>query len=115
MTVTRRIRRRGEHGISRKTIAQGRRDAPTVPVCSCALAIYLFARETAGAASTRRSLRPLLFGRNDLQGPGETRRGNADSYLDTVIASEAKQSILPLRGDMDCFASLAMTGLAVDD
>jgi hypothetical protein len=32
-----------------------------------------------------------------------------------VIASEAKQSILPLRGDMDCFAALAMTGLAVDD
>jgi hypothetical protein len=44
-TVTRRIRRRGEHGISRKTIAQGRRDAPTVPVCSCALAsCFLHAR-----------------------------------------------------------------------
>jgi hypothetical protein len=27
-----------------------------------------------------------------------------------VIASEAKQSILSLRGEMDCFASLAMTG-----
>jgi hypothetical protein len=27
----------------------------------------------------------------------------------TVIASEAKQSILSLRGAMDCFASLAMT------
>jgi len=27
-----------------------------------------------------------------------------------VIASEAKQSILPLCGDIDCFASLAMTG-----
>jgi len=26
-----------------------------------------------------------------------------------VIASEAKQSILSLRGAMDCFASLAMT------
>ena len=26
-----------------------------------------------------------------------------------VIASEAKQSILPSRGEMDCFASLAMT------
>jgi len=29
--------------------------------------------------------------------------------LNTVIASEAKQSILSLRGAMDCFASLAMT------
>jgi hypothetical protein len=45
MTVTRRIRRRGEHGISRKAIAQGRRNAPTVPVCSCALAnVFLHAR-----------------------------------------------------------------------
>jgi hypothetical protein len=30
-----------------------------------------------------------------------------------VIASEAKQSILSLCGEMDCFASLAMTLLAV--
>jgi hypothetical protein len=44
-TVTRRIRRRGEHGISRKTIAQGRRNAPTVPVCSCALAIVFCTRD----------------------------------------------------------------------
>jgi hypothetical protein len=29
--------------------------------------------------------------------------------LSTVIASEAKQSILSLLGEMDCFASLAMT------
>ena len=62
MTVTRRIRRRGEHGISRKTIAQGRRNAPTVPVCSCACSCAHIARETAGAASTRRSLRPLSLG-----------------------------------------------------
>jgi hypothetical protein len=31
-----------------------------------------------------------------------------------VIASEAKQSILSLRGEMDCFAALAMTGGAMD-
>src|SRR5712675_1090959 len=30
-------------------------------------------------------------------------------HPETVIASEAKQSILPLRGEMDCFAALAMT------
>ncbi len=43
------------------------------------LRLYLYAqRETAGAASTRRSLRPLFFGRNDLQSPGETRRGKAE-------------------------------------
>ena len=32
MTVTRRIRRRGEHGISRKTIVQGMPDEPGEPV-----------------------------------------------------------------------------------
>jgi hypothetical protein len=47
----------------------------------------LFARETAGAASTRHSLRPVLFGRNDLQSPGETRRGNAKVCLSAVIAN----------------------------
>ena len=37
-TVTRRIRRRGERGISRKaTLRRERRNAPSVPVCSCAL------------------------------------------------------------------------------
>jgi hypothetical protein len=33
---------------------------------------------------------------------------------ETVIASAAKQSILSLRGKMDCFASLAMTARAMD-
>jgi hypothetical protein len=57
--------------------------------------LLFFARETAGAASTRRSLRPLLLGRNDLQGPGERCRGNAEVCF-VVIASAAKQSTLPL-------------------
>jgi hypothetical protein len=30
-------------------------------------------------------------------------------HPETVIASEAKQSILLLRSEMDCFAALAMT------
>jgi len=47
-----------------------------VRICLCT-----FARETAGAASTRRSLRPLLDGRTDLKSPGETRRGNAEVRL----------------------------------
>jgi hypothetical protein len=34
--------------------------------------------------------------------------------LEIVIASAAKQSILSLRGEMDCFASLAMTAGALD-
>jgi hypothetical protein len=34
---------------------------------------------------------------------------------DTVIAREAKQSILPLRGGVDCFAALAMTALLFEN
>jgi hypothetical protein len=81
MTVARRIRRRGERGISRKTIVRG---MPECSDCTCMLvcASYVhFAHETAGAARTRHSLRPLACGRNDLQSPGETRRGNAEVCL----------------------------------
>ncbi len=69
MTVTRKPVHRGERAISRKAIAQGRRNAPTVPVCSCAFSFVHFAHETAGAASTRRSLRPRSGGRI-FNGPG---------------------------------------------
>jgi len=41
---------------------------------------------------------------------GASRGEDAKSYPEFhVIASAAKQSILPLRGEMDCFAPLAMT------
>jgi hypothetical protein len=43
-----------------------------------------------------------------MQASGDQRREIAKSYS-AVIASEAKQSILSLCRDMDCFASLAMT------
>jgi hypothetical protein len=33
-----------------------------------------------------------------------------DKGVEIVIASEAKQSILPICDEMDCFAALAMTG-----
>jgi len=36
-------------------------------------------------------------------------RGEIANVCLVVIASEAKQSILSLRGKMDCFAALAMT------
>ncbi|MET3841604.1 hypothetical protein ABIE49_003682 [Bradyrhizobium sp. OAE829] len=53
-----RTRLRGDHGISRKAIAQGRPGVLRCPVCSCALCFVQSARETAGAARTRSSLRP---------------------------------------------------------
>jgi hypothetical protein len=61
MTVTRRIRRRGEREVRRKTIARGmpgdfrcdRGDYARVPC-------FIIAREAAGASSARHSLRPLI-------------------------------------------------------
>ena len=59
---------RGEHEISRKATAQGKPDASAEPVCSCAFSSVHIAHETAGAARTRPSLRPLFLGRaNDRQ------------------------------------------------
>jgi hypothetical protein len=48
-----------------------------------------------------------------MHGSGASRRGIAKACDESVIArSEAtKQSILSLRGEVDCFASLAMTAL----
>ena len=75
-TVTRRIRRRGEHGISRKAITQGMPDASAEPVCSCAHPLSI-AHETAGAARTRHSLRPPVFEGGLYQDSGASRRGTA--------------------------------------
>jgi hypothetical protein len=61
---------------------------------------------------TRHSPR-LYQGGKDVHNSGALRREGANAYLDdddVIARSEAtKQSILPLCGTMDCFASLAMT------
>jgi len=49
----------GEREVSRKPLRREGRTASAEPVCSCALCFVYFARETAGAARTRLSLRPL--------------------------------------------------------
>jgi hypothetical protein len=68
------------------------------PVCSCALSFVQIARETAGAARIRLSLRPLFSKRvEDMQTSGISRRENADTCWHAVIASEAKQSMHPSR------------------
>ena len=57
------IRLQGERGISRQPIAQG---MPECSGCTCMLVcatLYTIAHETAGAASTRHSLLPLLGGK----------------------------------------------------
>src|SRR4051812_26470511 len=85
------IRLQGELGISRQTIAQG---MPACLGCTCMLvcaSLATIAHETAGAASPRHSLLPLV---------GETSHANlgrrASRERETasaVIASAAKQSI----------------------
>src|SRR5256885_11609210 len=100
---------REEHEVSRKAIAQGRPGCSRCPVCSCAVLFAQIARETAGAASTRSSLRPLNSGGpNEMQTSGELRRENAQARS-AVIASAAKQSMSQHKERMDCVAALAMT------
>ena len=82
-TVTRRIRRRGEHGISRKTIARG---MPGLFRCTCgdyARVFVFITHEAAGASSARHSLRPLFYrGANgSCKTSGDQRRGIAEAYL----------------------------------
>src|SRR5436190_2250182 len=50
---------RGEHDISRKAIAQGMSGCPRLYLYARVRIFYHFAHGTAGAASTRHSLRPL--------------------------------------------------------
>jgi hypothetical protein len=54
-------------------------DCLRCPVCSCAIFVLPFARETAGAARIRHSLLPLLRD-NETQTSGASRRENADVY-----------------------------------
>ena len=96
---------RGEREISRKPLRREGRIASAEPVCSCALCYVYFARETAGAARTRSSLRPPFSEGHRFAKLGHLCRGNANVCL-AVIASdlsaearrakaEAKQSMPP--------------------
>src|SRR3981081_852738 len=60
MTVARKPGHRGERAISRNPPRREGRIASAEPVCSCAFLFVHFAHETAGAARTRSSLRPLI-------------------------------------------------------
>ena len=113
-TEARGIRLRGEHGISRKTTAQG---MPECSGCSCMLvcaSLRIYCTRDRGCSKHPAFPAPSDFlGKGFLQSSGETRRENAEvcSMPATVIASEAKQSISPRKERMDCFVAslLAMT------
>src|SRR5439155_5431385 len=76
------ILRTQELEASRKAIAQGRPECSRCPVCSCAVLFAQIARETAGAASTRSSLRPLF-----------SRRANQDANLGRKCAARSQSHI----------------------
>ena len=61
VTVARRIRRREERAISRKTIAWGMPECFRFTCMLVCVSSHNFAHETAGAARTRHSLLPLFF------------------------------------------------------
>jgi hypothetical protein len=65
---------RGEYEVSRKAIAQGMSECLRSPVCSCAPLFALLAHETAGAACTRHSLRPLFVKRDNEFGKARAKR-----------------------------------------
>jgi hypothetical protein len=71
-TVTRRIRRRGEHGISRKAITQGMPDASAEPVCSCAHSTLHCARDR-GCSVHPAFPAPSLFEGDPCQSSGASR------------------------------------------
>jgi hypothetical protein len=92
-----------------KTIARGMPGVSGVTVVTNAR-VYYPPRVATGAPSARHSLRPLILGRTCTHNLGVSRRENAKVCLAVIARSEAtKQSTLSLRGNMDCFAALAMT------
>jgi hypothetical protein len=96
-TMTTKPGHRGEHEISRKTIARGMPGDFRCDRGDYARVLFYFAREAAGALSARHSLRPLLSrGECFLQNSGTSRRGIADAHLE--VAWE--------RGWFGCVASI---------
>src|ERR1700759_243689 len=64
-----------------KPLRREGRIASAEPVCSCAFSYVQLAHETAGAARTRSSLRPLFEGRSYFESLGQNScRENANAY-----------------------------------
>src|SRR5213080_1426055 len=106
---------RGELEVSRKAIAQGRPECSRCPVCSCAFLFAQIARETAGAASTRSSLRPLFKRRaNGIAKLGRSAPRESEGMSSRHCEERSDEAIhLSACDAMDCFAALAMTAAAI--
>jgi hypothetical protein len=90
---------RGEHEVSRKTIARG---MPGLLRCTCgdyARVLFSFAREATGASSARLSLRPLNFqGERFRPNSDASRRGIADLCVGNTNAPHFHSSSPGLTG-----------------
>src|SRR3954454_14855454 len=95
---------REEHEVSRKAIAQGRPECSSCPVCSCAHLFAQIARETAGAASTRSSLRPLFRGQEVDCKPRAQRAARLRSHI--CVGWVSLRSTHPT-GPESCLATVA--------
>jgi hypothetical protein len=71
--------------------------------------LHSFAHETAGAASARHSLRPLILGERFSQPRAHRAAGSWNCVQWKKIASETKHAVVLANEKVDCFASLAMT------
>ena len=80
---------RGELEVSRKPLRREGRIASAEPVCSCALSFVHFAHETAGAARTRSSLRPLVKKAREFDCKPRTHRA---ARMRTRIPSSSSQA-----------------------
>src|SRR3954453_17995868 len=102
---------REEHEVSRKAIAQGRPECSSCPVCSCAHLFAQIARETAGAASTRSSLRPLLGGQEVDSKPRTQRAARLRSHI--CVGWGAKRNPSSRAPTLMGFASLYPYGTGI--
>src|SRR5881397_4056715 len=90
MTVANKPAHRGEHEVSRKAVAQGMSECFRSPVCSCAPTVQFLAHETAGAARTRHSLRPLFRrGTTRLQSSGANCVARSRTHILSVVPANA--------------------------
>ena len=88
---------REEHEVSRKAIAQGRPECSRCPVCSCAVLFAQIARETAGAASTRSSLRPLIGGREVDSKPRAVHAARSRPHIQLSSSAKADDPVFQRR------------------
>jgi len=114
-TVANKPGHRGEHDISVKTIAWGMPGDSGVTVVTTLVCSFHFACEAAGASRARHSLRPLFSESGMLLAKlGRiTPRDREAVCLPSLREAKRRSNPYLLCRAMDCFASLAMTRLAV--